>query len=196
MFNQQDLNRLYAYAMTLCHRQQDAYDLLQQSLELYLCKKIIADNPSAYLRRIIRNQFIDLCRQRKRQPTHQPLDATQLESGHGHMDADIDGYTDRHIDSNTLAMGTQCLEQLCIQQQQLEQIWQLLNSSEHELLYLWALLEMNAREIAEELQLPRGTVLARIHRLRKKILQAGFSWEEPLAGLSPSSPTQNQGGQP
>jgi len=152
MFDQQQLNRLYSYAMNLCNHPQDAYDLLQQGLEIYLRKKIEAKNPEAYLRRTIRNNFIDQCRQQRRLLSEQDY---PLDSG-----------------SSPLAIGTRCLEEIVISQNQLDAILQLLTSQERELLYLWGLLEMNARENAEELQLPRGTVLSRIHRLRKKLRQA------------------------
>lgn len=156
MFDQQSLNQLYAYANTLCGQQQDAYDLLHQCLENYLSKGIKAQNPSAYLRRMIRNRFIDQCRQ-------QGLILSEQEH-----------------QGQALAIGTQCLEQLCIQQDELNKIWDILDARERELLYLWAWLEMNAREIAEELEVPRGTILSRIHRLRKKLQQSGLTWDNEL----------------
>lgn len=160
MFDQNSLNQLYSYAMTLCSEPQDAYDLLHQCLETYLSKNLNAQNPSAYLRRMIRNRFIDQYRQQ----------------GRILLEQDLPG--------QALAIGTQCLEQLCAHQEELNQIWDILDAKERELLYFWAWLEMNAREIAEELEVPRGTVLSRIHRLRKKIQQAGLVWDDEMFSVN------------
>ena len=153
VFDQQALNQLYQYAMSLCGEEADAYDLLQSALEKYLKaergRSQVLDQPAAYMRRIIRNLYIDQFRRR------QALSWDVFdENVHTHV-ADISGQT---------------LEQLVIDRDQLSKLWLTFNDKERELLYLWALLGHSIDEIAAELECPRGTLLARIHRLRKKLL--------------------------
>lgn len=151
IFDQEALNKLYQYAISLCGIEADAYDLLQSALEKFLNAQrshTSIDNPGAYMRRIIRNLYIDQYRKNQRQPSDE-FDEEQ----HTAI-SDISG---------------QSLEQLVIERNTLEQLWQQLNDKERELLYLWAVLGHTIDEIAAELDCPRGTLLARIHRLRKKL---------------------------
>lgn len=152
MFDRQALNKLYQYAMSLCGQEADAYDLLQSSLEKYLkvqqstAKSV--DAPLAYMRRIMRNLYIDQYRHKQRHPS--------------------DEFDEEHH-SSISDISSQSLEQITIDRNTLQHLWQHLNDKERELLYMWAVLGHTIDEIASELECPRGTLLARIHRLRKKL---------------------------
>ena len=61
------------------------------------------------------------------------------------------------------------LEGVVISQNQLEQLWSSLRDDQRELLYFHCLLEYTAGEISQEQGVPRGTILARIFRLRKHL---------------------------
>lgn len=152
MFDQQALNKFYQYAVSLCGQEADAYDLLQSALEKFLRaqKNTLStlDNPSAYMRRIIRNLYIDHYRRNQRQ-------------------ASDEFDEDQH--SSVSDISSQSLEQIIIDRDTLQSLWQFLSDKERELLYMWAVLGHTIDEIASELECPRGTLLARIHRLRKKL---------------------------
>ena len=62
------------------------------------------------------------------------------------------------------------LEDLVVLEETVARIWTELNPMEREVLSLWAVEGMTAQEIADQLETPRGTILARIHRLRKKVV--------------------------
>lgn len=150
MFSENMLNRLYRYAHSLTNNEADAYDLLQESLTRFLeldPPPGQRDKPVFYLQRIIRNRFIDQLRRARRFPL-EALDCTDTGIG----------------DTELIE-----LERIVISQQTLQRVWRQLSPLERELVHLWAVEELTAREIAELLETPRGTILSRIHRLRKKI---------------------------
>ncbi|WP_299729293.1 sigma-70 family RNA polymerase sigma factor [uncultured Endozoicomonas sp.] len=140
------LNRLYRYAIALTRDSDEAFDLLQQSVERYLHR---SDNhlrePSAYLMRTIRNQFFD---QVRHQRMHLVVNE-QLQQGSTELD-------------DTPSPGD-----LLIHQQMVEGLIRLLDSHEQELLYLWAVEEYTAQEIANMRSQPWGTILSQLHRLKE-----------------------------
>ncbi|MCK5726236.1 MAG: RNA polymerase sigma factor [Thiotrichaceae bacterium] len=145
--DKQLLDQLYRYCYVLtCHRE-NAYDLLQSSLENYL-KYDNHDQQykKAYLRRIIRNQFIDNTRREK---------CVEFES--------------LGDDGDVIALDTRPLDNMLIDEEMIDLIGSFLNVSEREIIFLWAVEGYTAKEIANEIESPRGTVLSKIHRLRKKI---------------------------
>lgn len=146
MFQRDEWNSLYRYCYSLTKQSDQAYDLLHGAVEKYLRNPAAdPDKALAYLRRIARNLFID---QYRRQ---QLVREESIE------------------DSAAIDMGTHNLEQIMINQQELELVWQSLSAEESELVFLWAVEGMTAQAISDELDVPRGTVLSRIHRLRKKL---------------------------
>lgn len=150
MLAEATLHKLYRYGYSLTNNESSAYDLLQDALERFLKHSqthSTVETPEFYIRRIMRNGFIDKLRREKRYP---------LETLSG---------ADEHIADSDL----QDLESLVTDQQTVNLIWETLNPLERELLHLWAVEEFTAREIAEQLEAPRGTILSRIHRLRRKI---------------------------
>jgi len=147
--NQTQLNQLYRYCYSLTVHKEDAYDLLQTSLEKYLKhqnQQETAPQSASYLRRIIRNQFIDNARRAKCVP--------------------FESLTDENEAST---IDIQPLDNLFINAERVDQIWELLNTSEREIVFLWAIEGYTAKEISEEINVPRGTVLSKIHRLRQKV---------------------------
>jgi len=150
MFSEDMLNRLYRYGYSLTANEADAYDLLQESLTRFLELDPPPDTsgePVFYLQRIMHNRFIDQLRRAKRFPL-EALDGADAASGDT-------GFVD--------------LERIAISEQTLRHVWERLSPLERELMHLWAVEELTAREIAERLDTPRNTILSRIHRLRKKV---------------------------
>lgn len=147
-FDEATLNRMYRYCFSLTNDQDAAFDLLQDGLERYLrASSEMPRHPFTFLRRIIRNRFIDGLRAR---------DARQLE-------------TAAETDTDCVAIGFASLEGLVIAHQELQRIWDRLGPFDRELLCLWAADGCTAREAADQLGVPIGTVAARIHRLRQRL---------------------------
>ncbi len=148
LFDHAMLNRLYRYAYALLGEEAGAYDLLQDTVERCLRKPPAeSTSPEGYARRVMRNRYIDLARRRRVSP--------EVEDANG--------------DIETLAIDTQCLEEMMVSRQQLERVWSQLQGIEREILYLWAIDGMTAAEIAAATGSRRGTVLSRIHRLRRRL---------------------------
>ena len=150
-FDRSELQKLYRYGCVLCTDPDDAYDLLQYAMEKYLQKpdsqKFSSkqhDSELAYVRAIMHNRFIDAYRKSVRFPE------------------------ESYDDSSPVAIDETCLEDIVIAEIDLEVIWKKLDTFEREVLYYWAIEGMTAREISEHIDVPRGTVLSRLYRLRKK----------------------------
>lgn len=151
------LQQLYQFAHMLSHEPADAHDLVQASLEAYVDKarRTPIPQPMAYLRRSIRNQWIDTLRKSNTRNNY-------------HNDQNAPAGDDDNIPD----IGEQTLESIVIQEDLLQKIWQQLSLDERELLYYWAILELSTSEIAKELNIPRGTLLSRLHRMRKRLEKA------------------------
>lgn len=150
MLDKQQLNQLYRFAITLTNHGDQAYDLLQTCLEKYL--KVDHANiktPVAYLKRIIRNEFIDQTRKRR---LYRDLAPEVL---------------DRISDENSLNAIT--LEDIFVQQSEVAALLGTMQPEERELLYLWAVEEYTIDEIAQMQQVPQGTLLSKLHRLKKRV---------------------------
>lgn len=145
------LQSLYRYCYCLTANTVQAEDLLQTAIERWLKSTATPTNIRAYIRTIIRHQFIDDCRRLKR------VDFAPL-------------------DENAPALLEEsCLEELYIQQDLIEYLFAQLNAAEREVLYLWAVEGYSAAEISADLGQPRGTILSRLHRIKLKsatIMQA------------------------
>lgn len=149
MFNKNELHKLYRYALSLAKQEDMAYDLLQSSLERYLMKsRRTVDSPQAYLKVVIRNLFFDISRHNNVVPMIS-------------IESDEASYIEP-VDDNAM-------DDLLMNQQEVQQLTRLLTAEENELLYLWAVEEYTTAEIANIYQQPRGTVLSRLHRLKKRI---------------------------
>lgn len=141
------LNKLFRYCMALSGHRDDAYDLVQDSVEKYLSQKSEVNDHHAFLKRIARNRFFDLQR-RKKIVQFDVLEETD---------------TDHLIERD--------LEATFIDERTLKQVWSKLKPAEKEIVFLWAAEGLSASEIAAELMIPRATVLSRLRRLRIRIDQ-------------------------
>ena len=147
IFDEDTLRKLYRYSYALVFDDQGAFDLLQNSLERYLRLKKVPDHPVSYMKRIIHNQFIDEYRRKHVFPTE------LLEEDNVPLDIDV------------------CtLEDVIISSDMVEQMFNFLGPEEREILYLWAVEGLSASEISDLLQIPRGTILSRIYRMRHKLV--------------------------
>lgn len=144
MLDKSQLNGLYQYSLSLTAEAMAAEDLLQSAIERLLKVKPRPNNVFAYTRKIIRNQFIDDCR-RKQIIDFEPLD-----------------------DHAPMLLDEQDLEKVVIDQALVEQLLSQLGNAEREVLFLWAVAGFTANEIAKEIDAPRGTVLARLYRIKQK----------------------------
>ena len=168
LFDKQQLNQLYRYCYALTVHRDDAYDLLQSALEKYLKNPPSASySESAYLRRIIRNQFIDNIRR---------INSVKFESlDTGASESSSDGSFKRSYETNpsnthdVISIDSSPLDEMLINEEMVDWIWSILDTIEREIVFLWAVEGYTAAEVSTELDMPRGTVLSRIHRLRKKI---------------------------
>lgn len=146
VFDRDILNKLFQYCMVLCGDREVAYDLLYQSIEKYLRHAPMdVQSPVAYIRRSARNAFFDGKRRE------------QILSFEGLPDPD------QH------PSGERSLEAVVIDRITLEQVWQELRPAEREVLYLWAVQDMSATEIALHLEQPRSSVLSRMRRVRQRM---------------------------
>ncbi|RDH84875.1 MAG: RNA polymerase subunit sigma-24 [endosymbiont of Galathealinum brachiosum] len=149
MLNQEELNQLYRYALSLSAHEETAYDLVQSAVEKFLNKQSASiDKPQAYIKTIIRNLYFDQERHKKVVPMIS-IESDEL----SHIEpVDNDGMDD-----------------LLINQQDVQVLIDFLNAEENELLYLWAVEEHTADEIARIYEKPRGTILSKLHRLKKRM---------------------------
>ncbi len=147
--NKQSLNQLYRFGIALTGSPQDSEDVLHTAIERFLRK-----NPQniiekeAFIRTIMRNYWYDEIRKQKNHQAH--VESLQVEQG------DIDINKDR-------------LEDIIIDQYDFQKHWQALQAPQRELLYMHCVLEYSAQEIADEFNCARGTILSRIHRLKKQL---------------------------
>ena len=147
MFDKEYLNSLYKYCFALMADEHKAYDLLQMSIEKYL--KIDSDaieNKRAYMRKTIRNQFIDIMRKQDK------FDEEEFDDTVTYVDMDISS-----------------LENLVADRFDVEAIWQKLTPSEREIMYFWAVEGYTTSELSEMIGISRGTLLSKIYRLRKRL---------------------------
>lgn len=148
MFDKNELSTLYRYCHALTNHDANAYDLLQTALE-----KCLRRPPNelqakmSYMRTIIRNKFIDLYR-----------DAQKIEL----QEFDENIITNIHDELSSF-------ENILINQESAKIIWALFDSSEREIMYLWAIQGLTTAEVAHFLDIPKGTIVSKISRLRKKV---------------------------
>ena len=141
---------LYRYSVALTGCSQLGFDVLQEAiLKWSKCDQDAIEQPLAYIKKMIRNQTLDQIKTDQRR--------------------------ERILEENCAAMPDtnveRDLETLVIDQLRLDSIWETLNHSERELLYLWGVEGMSAREIALHLHSKRSTILSQMSRLKKRLQQ-------------------------
>lgn len=146
VLDRENLQKLYRYAYALTANEADAYDLLQSAVETSLKNPPDSVNKTlSYIRMIIKNRFIDNYRHRKLFPQE-----------------DLD-------DHSPVSLNESSLEDVVIASHDLERIWKTLDSLDREILFYWAVEGYSMSDISKKLELSRGTLLSRIHRLRKRL---------------------------
>ena len=146
MLTQDNLQLLYRYSYALTCNEHDAYDLLQNAIEKYLSSSIKIDNKIAFLKRIIKNKHIDNYRHNKI--------------------IDFDDFDDNIF---TLNNNEKELENLIINEDMVEKILSVLKPDERELIFYWAYEGYTTQEISDTLEIPLGTVLSKLHRIKARL---------------------------
>lgn len=149
MFDKIELNQLYRYCFVLTNNEANAYDLLQSALEK--CLRSPPKNESArisYMHTIIRNLFIDQYRS-SQHFEYEEFDENNITNIHDELSS---------------------LETIMIKQEEAAIIWRTLNTSEREIMYLWAILGFSTSEVSKYLDMPKGTIVSKVSRLRKKVI--------------------------
>ncbi len=140
------LQRGYRYALSLTHDEARAEDLVHDAVLAMLGRD--APRKMAYLITTIRNRYIDAFRRERLvsmealEDVEEPADPAQPDP-HGSNEA---------VDPERLEQGLATL-----------------HANEREALYLSTVEGYSAQEIADLAGAPRGTVLSRIHRARRKL---------------------------
>lgn len=156
MLNRDELNALFGYCFSLTREKQSAEDLLHNGVEKLLRSEAITRSPVSYTRTIIRNLFIDQCR-RNKVVSFEPLE-----------------------NDAPLILNERDLEDVLIDRDHIDKLLDQLGIAEREVLFLWAVVGYTAAEIAAEIDVPRGTVLTRLHRIKQKLNVINF--EQNLSG--------------
>ncbi|PWQ97398.1 RNA polymerase sigma factor [Leucothrix pacifica] len=144
------LNQLFRYAVSLTNQEDQAYDVLQSCVEKFLrIDRSVIESAEAYLMRMIRNEFIDQTRKKCFYSDVGPEIVSKI--------------------SDESALNAITLEDVFIQQSEVGALLGTMSGDERELLYLWAVEEYTLEEISQMKQVPRGTLLSKLHRLKKRI---------------------------
>ncbi len=148
MDTKEEFNHAFRYSLSLTKNEEDAFDLLQSGFEKFIKHDgFNTKNPRAYLFRIIRNQLIDDKRKNIRWQ-----------------------FEEFSEEKNKIALlNINGLDDLWIEAEEIGQIYELLSAPERELIYLWAVEEYTVQEISDLMNVPRGTLLSKLHRLKKKL---------------------------
>lgn len=142
------LQRGYRFALSLTHHAARAEDLVQDAWLSVL--KARGPRTPEYLFATIRNRFIDQCRRNALLST-QPLASHSDEEREGEVGV-WQGDAEIHVQDGSL-------------QRALDR----LRPEERAVLFLSAVEDFTAQQIAELLDWPRGTVLSCVHRARIKL---------------------------
>lgn len=147
-FSEPELNRYLRYCLSLTGNREDAFDLLQSSIEkmLKIDQTGIRDSKSYFLR-VIRNYFFDELRKKSGQPLLEVF-----ESHHGSFVGEQEDFSDLFLLKDQLAPA---LEQL--------------SPAERELIHLTIIEGFTVDEVSKLTGVSRGTILSKIHRSKIKL---------------------------
>jgi RNA polymerase sigma-70 factor, ECF subfamily len=84
-------------------------------------------------------------------------------------------------DHSPVSMDESSLEDVVIASHDLTVLWETLEPIDREVLFFWAVEGFSMREIADKLEISRGTLLSRIHRLRKRLTAGADDMQRGLA---------------
>lgn len=148
-----DYQRAFRYARSLGADRDLAFDLVQTAVMKGLAAaRSDIEEPRAYLLTSVRHAFYSEIRRAK--------------------EAKMSSYDEL---DGVIATDLRPLEDLTIARDKLKHAWAALAPAEREVLHLWAVEGYTVEEISQQTGTPRGTLLARLHRLRKRLA-------EPSAG--------------
>lgn len=71
--------------------------------------------------------------------------------------------------NTVVQIDSRSLDDIIVTREQTELILSMLNPHEREILFLWAVEGFTVKEIAGDLDIPKGTLLSKLHRLKLKI---------------------------
>ena len=158
VLDRESLQKLHRYAYSLTANEADAYDLLQSAIETSLNRPANSMNKTiAYVRMIIKNRFIDDYRHKQSFPIE-----------------DIN-------DHSPVSLVESSLEDVVIASHDLGVLWKTLEPVDREVLFFWAVEGFSMGEIADKMEISRGTLLSRIHRLRKRLMAEADDMQGGLA---------------
>lgn len=145
MLNDKDLQKLYRYGYSLSKDSETARDLVQATYLSYLkaAKKIEIQKPLHYAMRSLKHEYLRLIANDR---IHTPLEDELVEL---HEGEDLEGLT--------------------IDRQDVQAVLRFCTAEEREILYLWAYEGQSYQEIADFLELSRGALLGKIHRLKIRL---------------------------
>jgi len=148
IFSKTELESFYRYCVVLVRNKDLAYDLLQTTLEKWVRGRFHerVSHPRAYFMRMIKSQFVDDLRKEK--------------------DAETVAF-----DEETLIpqIGGSSLEDILVTKEEVKRILSFITLEEREILFLWAVEGYTVQEIADFSDKPKGTILAKLFRVRSKI---------------------------
>jgi RNA polymerase sigma-70 factor, ECF subfamily len=154
-----DYQRAFRYARSLGADRDLAFDLVQTAVVKGLAaSRSDIEAPVAYLLTSVRHAFYSEIRREK------AAKWTSYE--------DLDG---------VIATDLKPLEDLTIARDTLRHAWAALAPAEREVLHLWAVEGYTIEEISRQTGTPRGTLLARLHRLRRRLAETAG---ENISGAS------------
>lgn len=154
---------LYRYAFRLCGRAPDAEDLVQQTFLIAQRKSDQIRDPScarSWLFRVLRNCFLKTRRQK------QPIPAATLELEVDDLPRDVD---ETEVDS-----------------EQLQQALDALSDEYRMVVVMFYFEQLSYREIAEQLELPLGTVMSRLSRAKGRLREILLRQEPDFGGRRPA----------
>ena len=144
---------LYRYAFRLCGRESDAEDLVQETFyESWRNISSLKDRTKgkAWMFRILQRRYAQWVREARRQP-HAVIPIEDVED---RLIMPVKDRDDAHVDRERLQRALNALD------------------DRYKVPFLMVFMEgLSCREAAEELQVPLGTVLSRIHRARRFLRQ-------------------------
>jgi RNA polymerase sigma-70 factor, ECF subfamily len=149
----EDFQRAYRYAIALTGDREEAYDVVHTAVTQWLAAAPRGvEHPLAYFLRIVRNCFLADVRRAAQ------MRWTPLGEGEG---------------ETVIAADLRGLDEVHLERAWLEAAWATLSAAEREVLFLWAVEGYTVDEISTQTGAPRGTLLARLHRLRRKFSADG-----------------------
>jgi RNA polymerase sigma-70 factor (ECF subfamily) len=148
-----DFQRAYRYASALTGDRDRAFDVVHTAVTQWLqAAPKNVDNALAYFLRIVRNCFLADVR-RAALMRWSPIEDSEA----------------------VIAVDLRAMEDIHLERAWLERAWAEFSVAEREVLFLWAVEGFTVDEISAQTGAPRGTLLARMHRLRKRFADPGPS---------------------